>query len=567
MKYEIVYKRIAQALLLVGPIASLAISPLTNYDPINLIKLLFVAPLAFFVTALVASSFKYSIARLDNAFWFSACLFLLAMLSSILFSGARLTQQIWGTFGRNTGFLTYFSLLLLLVCTALIQKTDFYHKLINSILITAIPMTIYCLVQFSEEFLPELGIRDPFDWSEKHPFGTFGNINFSSAFFGISSSVGTILLLEKKFSKSLRFALAMMVLIDLAMVLKTGSIQGIMIYAAALGIALYLFIRSKSNLRLLKIPYALLSLGAITITVMGLSNKGPLAKFLFAPSIVFRTDYWHAGWQMTLDHPVFGVGLDSYGDWYRSSRGLISTIRNSPDRTSNTAHNIFLDLSSNGGFPLLIAYIAINVLALRAAMRVLKRDTEFAPYFVALFTTWIAFLIFSAISINQIGVGIWGWLFTGALVGYEMSTKDQASSIAKNISGSKRIGASVLPASSGIFGFVGTLFGFGLAFIPFNADMKYKSATQIGAMDQIIASTNLLGSATFYTELALDTAAKNNFIDQMDELTRKLIQMEPRSFMGWRAMQIITTSTPEEKKLATEKLKELDPFNPNLPKS
>ena len=141
MKFEIIYKRIAQSLLIVGPLASLAISPLTNYDPINLIKLLFVVPLAFFAIALIASSFKYSITRLDNAFWFSTGLFVLAMISSILFSGARLTQQIWGTFGRGTGFVTYFSLLGILISTALIQKTDFYHKLMNSIVITAIPMT------------------------------------------------------------------------------------------------------------------------------------------------------------------------------------------------------------------------------------------------------------------------------------------------------------------------------------------------------------------------------------------------------------------------------------------
>ena len=567
MKFEIVYKRIAQALLIVGPLASLAVSPLTNYDPINLIKILFVVPISFFVFALVVSSFKYSVSRLDKFFWIASGTFVISMLSTIVFSGARLTQQIWGTFGRNTGFVTYFSLLLVFICTALIQKVDFYHKLINSILVTAIPMTIYCLIQVSEQYFPALGIKDPFGWSEKHPFGTFGNINFSSAFFGLSSIVGTILLLEKKFSKTLKIAMAIMVIIDLVIVLKTGSIQGLMIYAAALGIALYLLIRSKPNLRLLKIPYALLSLGAITITVLGLTNKGPLSKFLFAPSIVFRTDYWHAGWQITLDHPVFGVGLDSYGEWYRSARGLVSTLRTGPDRVSNTAHNIFLDLSSNGGFPLLLAYIAINALALRAVIRVLRRDTKFVPYFVALFTSWIAFLIFSAISINQIGIGIWGWLFTGALIGYEISTSDQASLIGKNNSGSKRKGVSVLPASSGVFGFVGALLGFSLAFIPLNADMKYKSAIQIGAMDRIIASTKLLGSATFYTELALDTAAKNNFIDQMDELTRQLIQIEPRSFMGWRAMQIITTSTPEEKKLATEKLKELDPFNPNLAKS
>ena len=567
MKFEIIYRRIAQALLIVGPLTSFAVSPLTNYDPINLIKILVVAPVAFFAIALVISSFKYSVRRLDRFFWIASGSFLIAMLSTIFFSGARLTQQIWGTFGRNTGFVTYFSLLLVFICTALIQKVDFYHKLINSILVTAIPMTIYCLMQVSEQYFPALGIKDPFGWSEKHPFGTFGNINFSSAFFGLSSIVGTVLLLEKKFSKTLKIATAIMVVIDLAIVLKTGSIQGLMIYAAAIGIALYLFIRSKSNLRSLKIPYGLLSLGAITITVMGLSNKGPLSKFLFAPSIVFRTDYWHAGWQSTLDHPVFGVGLDSYGDWYRSARGLVSTLRTGPDRVSNTAHNIFLDLSSNGGFPLLIAYIAINALALRAVIRVLRRDTKFVPYFVALFTSWIAFLIFSAISINQIGIGIWGWLFTGALIGYEISTMDQASSIGRNNSGSKRKGVSVLPASSGVFGFVGALLGFSLAFIPFNADMKYKSAIQIGAMDRIIASTKSVGAATFYTELALDTAIRNNFAAQADELARQLIRIEPHSYMGWKAIWALSTTTADEKKMAIAKMMELDPFNPDNPNS
>ena len=563
MKFEIVYRRIAQSLLIVGPLASLAISPLTNYDPINLIKLLFVVPLAFFAIALIASSFKYSITRLDNAFWVSTGLFVLAMISSILFSGARLTQQIWGTFGRGTGFVTYFSLLGILISTALIQKTDFYHKLMNSIVITAIPMTAYALIQEAERHIPELGIKDPFGWSEKNVFGTFGNINFLSAFFGLSSIVGTLLLLEKKLSIGLRISIALMVFLDMAIILDTGSIQGVMIYAIAMSIAIYLFLRSKAKLRILRIPYTLVVLFGSVFTLMGLSNKGPLSKFLFAPSIVFRTDYWHAGWKMTMEHPIVGVGIDSYGEWYRSSRGLISTIRTGPERVSNTAHNIFLDFSSGGGFPLLIAYLAINVIALRAAIRVLKRNTEFVPYFVALFTTWVAFLVFSAVSINQIGVGIWGWLITGALIGYEISTRGE-SGLSKNSSNSKRKVSAVLPPGAGAIGFLGAIVGFILAFIPFNADMKYKAATQIGAMDKIIESTKVFGSSTYYTEIALDTAIRNNFTAQADELTRQLIKMEPRSFMGWKAVWAITTTTPEEKQLAVQKLSELDPFNPGL---
>ena len=120
---------------------------------------------------------------------------------------------------------------------------------------------------------------------------------------------------------------------------------------------------------------------------------------------------------MTLDHPFFGVGLDSYGDWYRSSRGLISTLRSGPERTANTAHNIFLDISSNGGLPLAISYFAIIIYAFLSGIRVLRQNSNFNPVFVSIFSSWFGYLIFSAISINQIGVGIWGWILTGCVIG------------------------------------------------------------------------------------------------------------------------------------------------------
>ena len=104
MQFSITYKRLAQALLIVGPLASLAVSPTSNYDPINLIKLLIISSIAFYCLGLVLSSFRYSFKRLGKFFWYSIMLFVLAMFSTLLFSGAPITQQIWGTFGRNTGF-------------------------------------------------------------------------------------------------------------------------------------------------------------------------------------------------------------------------------------------------------------------------------------------------------------------------------------------------------------------------------------------------------------------------------------------------------------------------------
>ena len=557
-----VLKRSSQSLLIIGPITTLAVSPASNYDPINLIKILFVSSLAFFNLGLFLASPKYIFSRVSKNFLAIISLFVLSMISTLLFSGAPIEQQIWGSFGRNTGFLTYLSLLIILIAMSVIQNQFTYHKIVDIVVYTAIPMTIYCLIQVAN--------LDPISWSEKHPFGTLGNINFSSAFFGLTSIASFSLILDKSASKVKKIALLMLIIVDQFIVISTGSIQGFMIFIAGVGIVFYIFMSKKANLRIFKVLYIAISAIAIFFTIYGLSNKGPLAKFLFAPSIVFRTDYWHAGYSMTISHPIFGVGLDSYGDWYRQARGEISTLRTGPDRIANTAHNIFLDISSNGGLPFFVAYVLLNVLALTAAIRVLKGQSKYSPYFVALFATWLGYLIQSLISINQIGVGIWGWMFTGALIGYGYLDKFEEINLKniriKNSKKSRRMKSrdSVLPPLSGLSAIAGLLIGFTLAYIPFSADAKYKSAINLRAMDTIIQSTRLLGSSAFHSELALDTAIKNNLTEQAKEISDYLITKYPRDFMGWKARWVLSTSTDSQKAQAKRKLRALDPYNPEF---
>lgn len=556
MKFAIQYQRAAQALLIIGPIVSLAVSPATNYDPINLIKLLFATPVAIFVLALLASTYKFSVSRLNKPFWITSFGFLLAMISTLLFSGAPVDQQFWGMFGRNTGFLTYFTLLIFLVSCALIQSVDFYHKIVSSLVITAIPMTLYCLIQVAH--------MDPVGWSLYAPFGTLGNINFSSAFFGLTSIACTSLLFEKSISKFVRISMALMVLTDLIIVYTTGSIQGLLVFLAGIGLVIYIYIRKTNALKKLSIPYVLLALGSISLTVIGLANKGPLARYIFSDTVVFRGDYWHAGWVMTTKHPFFGVGMDSYGDWYRAYRGLISTTRTTSDRITNTAHNIFLDISSNGGFPLIAAYLALTLITLISAIRVIKRGEKFNPYFVALFGTWFGYQIQATISINQVGVGIWGWLFSGSIIGYEYATRSNSLG-SPNSSGfkTKKKGAT-LSAGSGVIAFFGLVVGFVLAFIPFNADMKYKSATQTREIAKIMDSVKLLGSTAFHMEMALDSAIKGNLQAQVLEIDNSLINKNERSFFGWKVRAVLSASTPEDRAKAAEVLRELDPYNPDI---
>jgi O-antigen ligase len=553
MRTDAILGRLQVVLLALAPITTLVISPFSSFDPINLIKMLVVASFAFSALTFVLLLGKPSLDRLPLGLWFASGLFVSWMVMAIVVSGAPMNQQFWGVFGRNNGFLGYLCLVVILIATAIVQKKSFYHKLVDTLVLTAIPTTIYALFQVAG--------RDPISWSFMAPFATLGNVNFSSAFFGLASICATVLAFAPQQNGYLRVFLLVMVATDLFIILQTGSIQGIMIYLAGMGLAGFFLVRSFKPLRIFQVPYFLSGLLGFGLTALALYDMGPLARFVFGETILFRFDYWYAGLAMTLKNPVFGVGLDSYGDWYRELRGEIATLRTTPDRITNTAHNIYLDISASGGFPLIVAYLALLGYALRAAWRLSRRSQTFNPYFVALFSTWIAFLIQAAISINQIGVGIWGWLFTGALIGYEVATRKDTTVGPGRKSKSD---SPPLPASVALLGIVGLGTGFVLAFIPFNADAKFKDALQTGNPVEQFIRAKALGATAYHMELALDAAIKANNEPLVGEIVDELLARYPRDFMGWQVKQVLSTSSPEEREGAFVRLKQLDPFNPNI---
>ena len=558
----LVLSRISYILTIVGPIATLAISPFSSFDPINLIKVLFVSSLSLSILGFLVYLNKEARSRIGTGLFVASISFVIWIFIVIAVTGAPLNQQIWGVFGRSTGALTYMFLTIILLGTVVVQRIDFYNKLVNVIVITSIPVTGYALIQVSG--------NDPISWSEKAAFATLGNINFSSAFFGLASLCATVLIFAKHIKVSFKVLMGFLIIINLAIIIETESIQGIMIYFAGVGIAGFFYLRSNPKLKMLKIPYLVASFITLVLTVMAVLNQGPLARFIFGDTILFRYDYWYAGWMMTLRNPLFGVGMDSYGDWYRELRGEVATVRSGPDRITNTAHNIYLDISSNGGFPLLIAYLAILFFAARAAIRVFRRSTEFNPYFVALFSAWVAYLIQAAVSINQIGVGVWGWLFTGALIGYEKATRVSTSEIdlrkSKNNKQSTNQGSrsatTTMPALAALMGIGFFAIGFVLAFIPFNADANYKKAAALGSYEKIAASVKALGATAFHYQLALDWAIKNNNEAQAQEIAEEILERYPRDFMAWQVMRELSATPADKKQEAFEMLKKMDPYNP-----
>jgi hypothetical protein len=558
MSSHAVRSRLAALVLFSVFITPLAISPFSNLDPINLIKILVLTSLAFATLPLVLWLMKNKSSQLPPVLVYVAVLFFLWMLIVMIVSSAPISQQFWGVFGRNTGFLTYVSLLLILIGAAVVQHEDFYRKLVYALVTVSIPIFIYALLQAAG--------KDPISWSQMAPFGTLGNINFSSAFFGMSAIAMSALALYSKLHLVMRLTLILVVVCKLILISSTGSIQGVMIYLAGLSVVFFLFISSSQKLKVLRTPYFLLAIAGLGLGIAGLLNSGPLARFIFGETVLFRYDYWYAGWMMTLRNPLFGVGLDSYGDWYRELRGEVATLRTVPDRITNSAHNIYLDLSSGGGLPLLILYFSLLAIAGKSAIEYLRRLNVFDPIFTTLVSVWVAYLVQAAISINQVGVGIWGWSFTGALIGYTRTKPLSESKSKKRFSHVTRNSGEVMqiPLPISMLSILTFVVGFVLAFFPFRADSTFRTAQESGSLPSMISAAKSLGGTAYHLEIALDAAIKANDVTESDAIVKELLRTYPRDFMAWRVKQVLSTATPAEREAAYEVLRKLDPHNPEI---
>ena len=556
---DVVNLRLSKILLWVGPVVTLAVNPWTNYDPISLPKMLALSIFAFAALGLLISSRQLNFSKIPKPFSALFAFLLAGLTLSMVFSGAPLNQQFWGSFGRNTGYLTYLSFAIIMISVSLIQRPQFYAELAKALMWTSVPMTIYCCIQY-------VG-RDPIPWSEKGVFGTLGNINFLSAFLGMTSIMFFIQALNPLLKLNIRFIFMLKVLIDLYLIYSTGSIQGPLIFLAGIVIFGYLYIfRLKAHTTKLLTLYSVIVITFASLVLLGLRNLGPLAKTVFQPSVLFRQDYWHAGWQMTLNKPFFGVGLDSYGDWYRQVRGELSTLRTGPGRVSNTAHNIFLDISATGGLIPGVSYALFMLCIFFFAVRFISRTRQPFSIQAMVFCSWCAFQIQALVSINQIGIGIWGWLLTGALLGMIcLSKNDESSKTQFSISerASKRR-LSNLSARDSLATTVGALLGFVVAVLPFQADAAYRSASARGQVGEMRKATLQVGSTQFHRELLLDFAMRSNLVGETKTIAEELVRDYPRDFFGWRVLSVSTANSELERSEALKRALILDPFNPEL---
>ena len=551
-------------LILVGaPSVCLFIVLASVTDPVNATKLTVAGGLGFALFSIFIAfagkgnflNFKY--------FLLASFLFLVASINAALNSNSPLAQNIYGAYGRNTGLIAYSLLSMVAIGALLLRSESSFSRIIWGLQFAGLVNVIYCawVIVFGDF----LSWNNPYG----NVLGLFGNPNFISAFLGIFITTLMAFSAAKNTSWKYRAVAIPLGAIAFYEVVDSHSIQGIVVTAG--GIAIVGFFAIRAYLKNVLFTYGyLLGVGILGVfAIFGTLQKGPLS-FVYKTSVSLRGEYWRAGLTMGMDHPLTGVGMDSYGDWYRRARSeSAATVLPGPKVTTNASHNVVIDFFAYGGWPLLLAYLAMLTLAAIAIVKVLRRTNSYNPTFVAMVAAWTCYQVQSLISINQIGLAIWGWLLTGALIAYEFATRtgaieDKPTPVPKLKSKQSTFSDVISPQLvAGIGAVVGVL----IAVPPMAADTKWRSALDSQDLAKIMAALEpgyLNPSDSQRMTQAVQLLDSSKLLDQAHDIALKGVTFNPEYFDAWRALYFLSNATDAEKAQALENMKRLDPRNPDV---
>jgi hypothetical protein len=488
--------------------------------------------------------------------------FLISGIVAISQSNSPFTQNVYGVYGRNNGFLAYLFLSLILFVSMLIPDRLSQFKILKSLIFAGLVNLAYCLwVILFGDFIP---------WNNPYGniLGTFGNPNFIGAFLGIFFGVLLAVGLGAEASRNFRIALIFLLPLTLFEIVDSSAIQGRVLAALSFGIVsiIYLYFNVSRRLSYLS-TLASLILGSFALA--GAFQKGPLAELIYKTSVSLRGQYWLSAWNTGQENPISGVGMDAFGDWYRRSRDARAIELPGVNTVVNTAHNVPLDMLAFGGWPLFLAYLSIVVIAFKAVVVILMRMKTYDAVGVGLITAWICYQVQSLISINQIGLAIWGWVLSGSLVAYSKfspgsSDRSQSSDLPKN---KKKNDSNTFGPTTVVYASIFGLVGFLISLPPFAADAKLRSA-QI-ARDAIKLENSL--EPGFFNPrntqkyvLSIQTFESSGLYEYSHKYALEAIKWNPEAYDLWKLLSLIKNSTDSEKRLAIQNMKRLDPLNPDV---
>jgi hypothetical protein len=407
------YFRISLYLSIVSSVFSL-----TFLDPINWPKQIALATLTPLILSYSLKG-KLQVLRAKPLIPILVGLYIISGLLSMLIGQQSVVRELWGTFGRNNGFITFLCFgLLVLAGFALGNNTKKLVNLLWPLQIMTISAGFYGYAQTR--------YIDPVQWSQDgQAFSFFGNINFASAIYALGAISSFSLILLRKPKRTETFYHLTLMVFQLYMVYLTDSIQGILMFLIAFILLSFIVVQRRSQIFSLAMLFAAFIAGVfLFISFLGF---GPFGEDLYQYTLKLRFFYWLSGIYIGLNNLWYGAGFDSYGDVYRDVRPDAVIDITGVDITVNNAHNSIIQIFATLGiFPTLLL-VSLYILALFACIKVLvlRNSSLEMKIFSSVF---IPLAINSLFSIDNISIGVWNYLFLGIALSFFAFDKSKETS-------------------------------------------------------------------------------------------------------------------------------------------
>ena len=534
---------------------SIVVAPRVILDPINAPKMLLLFILSTAGIFLLLPHLGFYFKGKAKVLLVFTGVYLLNLLLILFLSDADFGQQIFGTFGRNNGFLAYLGLMLVFLLGALTSHESSIKRFLLGLVFVSMVSGVYGILQSMK--------IDPAGFVSLYSpaIGFLGNPDFFSAFHGLALIASLAMAVVTKEKGNLRYVYVVSTLLNINALEIAGAKQGVLV--AVIGIAMVIVILAYQRSKAL--GYSLTSIGfvGLILVALGLINSGPLASIIYKSSLEARGYYWGAAWKMTVDNPFIGIGLDNFGSWYRRARS-VEAYQWLPTQETNAAHNVYLDFSSNGGFPFLLLNLYLVALVLYSFLTMVRRAEKLNPHYIIGFSIWVAFQAQLLISINQIGNAVWGWALGGILLGYSYFTGEEPLSDKneRNSKKQKAIKSEALPASDLLRLTGGVVLALVIVFPYWTSAVNFQSAVESQTIEKIEQAAiqqpydlvRMVGSARVLKD--------NGNVEKARVILKLTVQIFPDSYSAWEELSKLPDTPDAQMKEIKAELLRLDPRAP-----
>jgi O-antigen ligase len=542
---QVIKSSLLQVIVVFLSLNTLLITPFWNKDGMIIPKMIIVFLISMYLFPFVmANRHQLLMSGISKITIITLCALLIQNLVVMFSSSAPLEQQIFGRTGRGLGFITTFTLSIIMIATMLLIEKNTQKYVLLGLVISGFISSLYSVLQsFGFDFLR-------WETRTNGVIGTLGNPNFQSAFAAVVLVPSVLYFMYHR--KKYFFAFCMFLFFSFT-IYRTQSTQGMIagFFSVVLAVMVFYWYRNKH----LFLAILLSGIISATFAILGMLNIGPMSGYLYKVSVQSRGDFWRSAFATANDNPFFGVGLDSFGDYSLKYRDEVAANHAFAEYTDN-AHNYFLEYAATGGYPSAILNLFIVFLVGYAFLTIQKRIKEFDVSLTSLFSAWAAFQMTTVISPGNLVTMHWNAMISGAILGLANSLS-QKSGIMPNVVKDK---LKYAPS----FGIVLAVSSIIITFPLFNVDRMQLTGMQTGDANLVMKATTSYPESTVRYSLIGRELLNSGLTQQSLDLARKGVDFNPNSPGLWALILVNPIAGIEERLEAKSKILKLDPLNKDV---